>query len=353
MRIIITGNLGYIGSVLSETLADLGYEVWGIDTGYYCEHAFGISPNAPHGVARQLRLDVRDITAEHLTYCGAIIHLAALSNDPIGELNPHLTTAINHRASLRLAQTARTAGVKRFIFASSCSIYGAGGNTSLSEEAAFAPLTAYAHSKVDTERDVADLASDHFSPIFMRFATAFGFSPRLRCDIVVNNLTASAFTSGEVKLLSDGTAWRPLVHVRDIAQSCVSVLEQPQAVIHNQAFNIGSQAVNCQVRTIADMVATAVPRSTVTIAAGSTADQRNYQVNFGKAQKLLPDFRPDWTLERGIADLYAQFKRVGLSAADFNGRATIRIKQLRHLCDMQRLDTELRWCNHLDNNDQF
>ena len=343
MRVLVTGNLGYIGAVLTPMLASAGYEVWGLDTGFYQECTFGTMQESYHGVHKQIHKDVRDVKEDDLVDIEAVIHLAALSNDPTGELNPELTEEINYRASVRLAKFARTVGVSRFLFASSCSIYGHGEGKALTEEAPFHPLTAYARSKVKAESDIAALADDDFSPVFLRNATAYGLSPRLRFDLVVNNLTGWAYTTGAVKLLSDGRAWRPIVHVEDIARAFLAVLAAPREAIHNQAFNVGQDVENYQIRDIAEMVAQVVPSSRVTYAEGASADSRTYNVSFAKIWEVLPGFRPVWNLERGTRQLYEGFKAFRLSFEDFQGRKYTRIKQLRHLLNVRWLDLELRW----------
>jgi nucleoside-diphosphate-sugar epimerase len=343
MRLLVTGNLGYIGTLLTPMLAQKGHEVWGLDNGYFEECIFGALPTKYPGVHQQLHQDIRDIKAEQLVGFDAVLHLAALSNDPTGELNPELTEDINWRASIRLAELAKAAGVSRFLFASSCSIYGQSGDKSLTEDARFAPLTAYARSKVNTEADLAAMADDRFSPVFLRNGTAYGLSPRLRCDLVVNNLTGWAFTTGQVKLLSDGKAWRPIVHIKDISFAFLAALTAPQQVIHNQAFNVGQNCENYQIRTIADIVGKVVPNSTVTYAEGAAADNRTYNVCFDKINKILPGFRPVCNLEGAVRELYEAFKHNHLTLDDFQGRCFTRLNQLHFLLETGRLDDNLRW----------
>jgi nucleoside-diphosphate-sugar epimerase len=340
MRVLVTGNLGYIGLGLTPKLVSAGYEVLGLDTGYYQGCAFGATPNGDH---RQILKDIRDIELDDLVGTDAIIHLAALSNDPTGELNPTLTEEINYRAAVRLARSARDAGVKRFIFSSSCSIYGQGESKSLTEESPFRPITAYARSKAKAEADIAALATDSFSPIFLRNATAYGLSPRLRFDLVVNNLTGWAYTTQEARLMSSGEAWRPLVHVDDIVNAFLVVLTAPREAIHNQAFNVGRDDGNYQIRDVAEMIVRIVPDCRVAYAAGATADSRTYHVCFAKIRETLPAFQPAWNLEQGIRQLYNAFESCRLSFEDFDGHKYTRLKQLRFLLDANCLNSELRW----------
>jgi len=339
-HVLVTGNLGYIGVVLTPKLVSAGYDVLGLDVGYYQECNFGVAPNDDF---RQIYKDVRDIVPDDLRGIDAIIHLAALSNDPTGELNPELTEEINCWASVRLARLARDAGVRRFIFSSSCSIYGQGESKTLTEEAPFHPVTAYARSKVKAEADIAALADDNFSPVFLRNATAYGLSPRLRFDLVVNNLTGWAYTTQQVRLMSNGEAWRPLVHVNDIVSAFLAALAAPREVIHNQAFNVGKDDGNYQIRNVAETVARIVPDCQVTYAAGASPDSRTYHVCFAKIQERLPEFKPAWNLEQGIRQLHDAFAGCGLPFEDFDGRKYTRLKQLRYLLDANCLDSELRW----------
>lgn len=340
MRVIVTGNLGYVGTVMTPLLEAAGHEVWGLDTGYYRECLLGPLPAS--GVRRQVERDIRRVSARDIEGADALVHLAALSNDPTGELNPRLTEDINLAASKRLAEMARDSGISRFVFASSCSIYGQSDGL-LDEESAFNPLTAYARSKVDTERALKDLANDDFSPVFLRNGTAYGFSPRLRVDIVVNNLTGWAVTTGEVKLMSDGRAWRPLVHVEDMTRAVIAALQVPRERVHNQAFNVGRAEDNHQIRTIAEEVQRVVPNSKVTFAEGVSADARNYNVSFDKIARLLPEFQPLWSVPLGVRELYAAYTAHGLDYDRFNGREFTRLKQLQYLTAERKLDDSLAW----------
>lgn len=341
MRVLVTGNLGYVGTVMTPLLEKAGHEVWGLDTGYYEPCILG--DLGPTGVQRQISRDLRQVEASELAGVDAVVHLAALSNDPVGELNPRLTEAINFEGSMRLASAAKQAGASRFLFASSCSIYGQGNDSALTEEAAFQPLTAYAISKVRTEAALAALADDGFSPAYLRNATAYGFSPRLRFDIVVNNLTGWAVTTGQVRLLSDGRAWRPLVHVEDMSLAFLAALEVPRERIHDQAFNVGREEDNRRIRDLAESVAGIVPNCEVTIAEGASTDARDYNVSFAKVRKVLPEFAPRWNVERGIRELYDAFTRWGLDRARFESRDFTRLKQIQHLLQTQQIDHDLMW----------
>ena len=341
MRVLVTGNMGFIGTVLDPVLSDLGYEVWGFDTGYYKECLLG-DPLAS-GVCRQIIKDIRKIDASDVEGVDTIVHLAALSNDSTGELNAWITHDINTNGALRLAEIACDSGVRRFIFASSCSVYGQSDAKALTEESPFNPQTAYAQSKVDTEAGLSKMATSEFSPVYLRNATAYGFSPRLRFDLVVNNLTGWGFTTGQVKLLSDGLAWRPMVHVEDICQMVAAVLKAPRELIHNQAFNVGSEEENYQIRDIAEMVAEIIPNCDVTFAEGVSADNRTYNVNFEKIRRAFPDFAARWSVREGIEQLYEAFVCASLTYDNFDGRLYTRLKQLKHLIDNNLLDSNLSW----------
>jgi nucleoside-diphosphate-sugar epimerase len=341
MRVLVTGNLGYVGTVLTPMLAAQGHEVVGLDSGYYEDCL--LSPAGSAGVARQIRTDLRELTLADLEGADAVVHLGALSNDPTGELDPALTHDINTRASVRLAGLAKQAGARRFVFASSCSIYGASEGAALDESSPMNPLTAYARSKVETEAALAALADERFSPTFLRNGTAYGYSPRLRVDIVVNNLVAWAVTTGKVTLLSDGRAWRPLVHVADMGRAMIAVLEAPVERVHGEAINVGREEDNWQIRDIAEAVARAVPGSTVTFAEGASSDARNYNVSFAKLRRVLPGLELRWSVEAGIRELHEQFRAFALDFERFDGREFTRLKQLQHLLGAGRLDAGLRW----------
>ena len=339
MKVLVTGHNGYIGSVMVRSLQAAGHEVVGLDTYFFADCTFG--PPSPDPVA--LRVDIRDVQPAHLQGFDAIVHLAALCNDPLGDLDPATTYEINHRASVRLARAAKTAGVPRFLFASSCSLYGVAGEAMLDEQASFNPITPYGRSKVLVEHDVAALADQHFSPTFLRNATAYGVSPRLRADVVVNNLVAAAYTSGEVAIQSDGTAWRPLVHVEDFCRAFLAVLHAPRPLIHNAAFNVGRSEENYQVRALADLVQRAVRGSRVTYAPGGGPDPRSYRVDCSKLAVTLPEFRPQWTVPQGIAQLCEAYRTFGLTREDFCGSRFLRVLHIQELQREGRVDSALRW----------
>jgi len=324
-------------------LVDRGHRVTGLDTDLFRGCTFtGELPTIP-----DVRCDVRDVSAEHLAGFDAVIHLAGLSNDPLGDYDPALTRAVNLEASFRLAQLAKHAGASRFLFASSCSVYGAAQGGVLDESGEFRPVTPYGASKADAERAIASLAGDDFSPTFLRASTAYGLSPRIRFDLVVNNLTAWAFTTGEVHLKSDGTPWRPLVHVEDIARAYVAALEAPREAVHEQAFNVGSTSENYQIREVAAIVAEVVPGSRVTFASEAGPDARDYRVNCDRIARILPDYEPQWTVRRGVEQLYGAFCRTGLTLEDFEGPRFQRIAHVRQLIDMGELDALLRWTDEV------
>jgi nucleoside-diphosphate-sugar epimerase len=340
MKVLVTGHQGYIGSVMVPLLLETGHEVVGLDTGLYEACGFG---DGRQEVA-SVRLDLRDVEPRHLEDFEAVIHLAALSNDPLGDLDPQLTYDINHGASVRLARAARRAGAERFLFASSCSLYGAsGGNTPLTEEAPFNPVTPYGESKVLVEQDVSKLATDSFSPVFFRNATAYGVSPYLRVDIMVNNLVGYAVTAGEVLIKSDGSPWRPLVHVEDICRAFVAALEATRPRIHNQAFNVGLTEENFRVREVADMVESVVTGSRTQFADGASPDVRDYRVDFAKIQRVLPEFRPRWTVRKGVEELYEAYQRSDLTADEFLGGRYVRLAEIKRLQGQSRLNEQLRW----------
>ena len=339
MRVLVTGHHGYIGSVLAPYLAAAGLDVVGLDTLFYRGCDFGVEATpAPGRVA-----DIRDVTPTDLAGFDAIVHLAALSNDPLGDLDPSLTEHINGDATLRLATAARDAGVRRFIFASSCSMYGASGtDEALNEQAPLRPLTAYAESKVRAEEGLFALASPEFAPVSMRNGTAFGASPRLRLDIVLNNLVAWAHTTGRIRLLSDGMAWRPLVHIRDISKAALVLLDAPEEQIRAEAFNIGTDEQNYLVRDLAEVVSAATGCS-IEIAEGSSADQRSYRVDFSKLARTFPDLTFEWDAQRGARELVDAYRLADLTTEDFDGNRYVRLRRLMSLLDAGELDGQLRW----------
>ncbi len=340
MKVLVTGHTGYIGSVMGPLLRQAGHDVVGMDSYLFEGCDFGDEePPVP-----ALRVDLRDVQVSHLAGFDAVVHLAALSNDPLGNVNPQCTYDINHLASVHLAQRAKQAGVPRFIYASSCSLYGvSGGDQMLKEDAAFNPITPYGESKVRTEQDVRKLADDSFTPTFLRNATAYGVSPRLRVDLVVNSLVGYAYTTGEVFIQSDGTPWRPLVHIEDISRAFLAVLHSPRERVHNQAFNVGRSEENYRIREVADMVEQVVPGSKVRYAEGGGPDPRCYRVDCGKIAQVLPEFKPQWTVRRGIEQLYDAYRRYGLTYEEFMGTKYLRIKRILKLQGEGLLDESLRW----------
>ena len=340
MRVLVTGHHGYIGSIVGPMLHEAGHDVVGLDTFFYRDCDFG-EVEFPF---EERQADIRDVTAADLEGFDAVVHLAALSNDPLGDLDEDLTYDINLRGTLHLAERAREAGVERFVFASSCSMYGAAsGDDLLDERAPLRPLTPYAESKVKAEAGLSALAGDTFSPVSLRNATAYGVSARLRLDVVLNNLVGWAFTTGKIKLLSDGSAWRPIVHVQDIGRATVGALDAPRELVHDVAFNVGTGEENYRVRELADFVHEELPDCEVEIAGASYADPRSYRVDFGRFRELLPDHTPTWTARKGAGELVQAYAKIGLSPEEFDGYRYTRLKQIRRLLDGGLLDGGLRW----------
>jgi nucleoside-diphosphate-sugar epimerase len=340
MNILVTGDKGYIGAVMMPMLLREGHHIVGLDCDWFERSAFGDSLCG----APSKRKDLRDLQSSDLVGFDAVIHLAGLSNDPLGDLNPSLTYEINHLASVRLAKLAKENGVQRFLFSSSCSTYGAAGTEALlNEEAELRPVTAYGRSKVLVEQDVAKLADSSFSPTFLRNATAYGVSPRLRFDLVLNNLVAWAATTGQIHIKSDGTPWRPIVHIEDICRAFVAVLNAPRDLIHCEAFNVGSTQENYQIRDLADIVNEIVPNCKIEYAKDGGPDKRCYRVDFSKIAKTLPSFRAQWNARKGAMQLYEAIQQVGLRLEDFEGPRYMRISHIQELIGKGCLDTDLRW----------
>ncbi|KAB8334621.1 SDR family oxidoreductase [Scytonema tolypothrichoides VB-61278] len=339
MRILVTGTEGYLGSLLPPLLIERGHEVIGVDTGYY---KVGWLYNGTEITAKTLNKDIRNITVEDLQGVDAIVHMAELSNDPTGQLAPHITYEINHKGSVRLAKLAKEAGVRRFVYMSSCSVYGVATEGDVTEESSVNPQTAYAECKTLVERDVKPLADDDFSPTFMRNATAFGASPRMRFDIVLNNLAGLAWTTKEIKMTSDGTPWRPLVHALDICKAIVCAVEAPRDIVHNQVFNVGDTANNYRVKEVAEIVAQVFPDCKLSFGTQG-ADNRSYRVSFEKINTVLPGFKCDWNAQRGAQQLYDLFSQIDMTEEVFLSRGFTRLKQLEYLIRTQQIDKDFFW----------
>ena len=339
MRVFLTGSEGYLGSLLGPELLRRGYDVIGLDTGYYKEGTlFRSGATTPLTLAK----DLRHLEDSDLRGVDAVVHMAELSNDPIGQLAPHITYEINHAGSVRLAQLARRAGVGRFIYMSSCSVYGVAEGDDVTEASPVNPQTAYAICKTRVERDVTPLADDHFSPTFLRNATAYGASPRMRFDIVLNNLAGLAWTTKRIAMTSDGTPWRPLVHGLDICRAIIAVLEAPRAAVHNEVFNVGDTQHNYRVREIAEIVAEVFPGCQLTFGPPSP-DNRSYRVSFEKIRKHLPGFACAWDARRGARQLHDLFQRIDMPAEVFQHRTFTRLKQIEYLIRTKQIDDHFFW----------
>jgi nucleoside-diphosphate-sugar epimerase len=339
MRVLLTGADGYIGAIMGPKLLDAGHDVVGLDTGFY-RRGWLYDDRRTHPTV--ISRDLREVTTDDLRGFDAVVHLSELSNDPLGENDPELTMAINHRGSVALAEKARAAGVRRFVYASSCSTYGAGGDEMRTEESALSPQTAYARCKILVERDVAALRDERFTPTFMRNATAYGASPRQRFDIVLNNLCGFAHTLGEIRMTSDGSPWRPIVHIEDICAAMLCVLDADPEAVAGESFNVGSDDGNYRIREIAEIVARTFPGCALTIGQ-SGGDTRSYRVSFAKIRRHLPDFATRWDAERGARQLKAVFERIGLTREMFEAPPYTRLKELRHLRDTDQVDAQLMW----------
>jgi nucleoside-diphosphate-sugar epimerase len=343
MKLLVTGVEGYIGCLLAPLLQKRGHEMVGLDTGYYRDGWLFSDRELIAGFPRFINRDIRNIEAEDLRGIDAVVHLAELSNDPLGDNNPEVTFQINHLASVRLAQLAKEAGVKRFVYTSSCSVYGvADGTEPLTETSPTNPQTAYAKCKTLVERDVGEMASDRFSPTFLRNATAYGASPRMRFDIVLNNLCGIAATTGKITMTSDGSPWRPLVHLLDICEAIACVLDAPKDAIHNQIFNVGHDGDNFQVREIAEIVANVYPGCELSFGPAG-GDNRSYRVNFAKIHAQLPGFKCSWDARKGAQQLHDVFQRIGLDAAGFDAKPFTRLKQLKYLQASGQIDPQFYW----------
>ena len=341
MKVLVTGHKGFIGTILVPMLRERGHDVVGLDSDLYRNCSYGEQPQKVPEIIK----DIRDVDKKDVQGFDAVMHLAALSNDLLGNLNPKLTMEINHLASVHLAELAKSAGVSRFLFSSSCSMYGAGGDDFLDEKSRFNPVTPYAESKVLSENDIAKLADTNFSPAFLRNATAYGVSPRIRFDLVLNNLMAWAFTTGNILMKSDGTPWRPIVHIEDISRAFITILEAPRDVIHNQAFNIGLNSENYRIRELAEFVKQTIPGCEIEYAEGAGPDKRCYRVDFNKYTTTFPTAPMQWNARKGASQLYEAYQKYGLEMDEYEGAKYKRIAHIKLLLEKGLLDNTLRWTN--------
>lgn len=340
MKVLVTGNKGYIGTVLCKKLLDDGFEVIGLDAGFYDGCNFFKDGYA----IKQISKDIRNITKDDLLGVDAVIHLAALSNDPMGALNPRLTSEINYLASVRLAKLAKECRVKRFVFSSSCSVYGVAGDEMIDEQGKLSPETEYAKSKVESESEIAKFADKFFSPVFLRNATVYGISPMLRVDLVVNNLAGWAFTSGKIKVMSDGSPWRPLIHIQDVCQAFITALKAPKELIHNQVFNVGDNSQNYRVRDIVNTIKKIMPESEIEYTGEYGSDTRTYRVDFSKFNRALNKyFKPAWDIEQGVKELFEAYKTNNLSRQEFESDKFIRLKRIKTILEEGKINKSFFW----------
>lgn len=341
MKVLVTGNNGYIGSMLTRLLLEKGYQVTGLDTNYYS----GCELNSFHyPQINQINKDIRAVSKGDLENIDAIIHLAALSNDPLGAFDAKLTDEINYQATVKIANLAKELRIRRFIYASSCSMYGIAGEDAVTEDSPLAPVTAYAVSKVKSEEALSEMADDDFSPVFLRPGTAYGIAPMLRCDIVLNNLVGWAYTTGKIRIMSDGTPWRPTIHVEDLSHAYIACLESPIEIIHNEAFNVGQNKENYQIRDMANVVKKVVPGCEVEYTYEHGSDSRTYKVSFDKiSARLKGFFAPEWDIEKGVRQLYEAYKAHGLTYEEFTGNKYIRLNRLKRLVQQKAIDENLFW----------
>ena len=342
-RILVTGHNGFIGPLLVNLLLEKGYDVTGLDTDYYGSDCALFKAKKGSSEIKEIKKDIRQVSAEDLEEIDTVCHLAALSNDNIGQLDPELTNTINYKASVRLAELSRQVGVKKFIYSSSCSLYGKAGEGALSETATFNPITAYAKSKVKTEEAILPLGDKDFCVTCLRNATAYGISPKLRLDLVTNDLVGWAVVTKQIKILSDGTPWRPLVHAEDIARAFIAVFQASQEAVNREAFNVGMNSENFQVKDIAHMIGEIIPGCEIIITGEHGPDSRSYKVNFDKIKNRLPGFKPVWTLKKGIEDIYVKYRKYKMNEKKFYGRYFVRLRQLKYLLDSELLGKELYW----------